>query len=236
MLLLPWAYFFHTPLSRPPPSPIPRYLPPLLMQHVNVSLAAGGGLDLLQAAFIRDVLWVGPAVASPPTAAAASAGLVVAAEGSSPPPLIDIAVAEAATAVTDEDMDAYDDDDAAAAAAVVAAAADAEGRPPTTSEGSPSSVFLDFAGVQGAFSLGGTDSALYLQRLTLTGLLYASEADTNSGFGTYKTALPMWAVQFTRCGTHVGGTVLQVGGYRSPSESGLPCPALPSCTRHHRQG
>ena len=219
MLLLPWAYFFHTPLSRPPPSPIPRYLPPLLMQHVNVSLAAGGGLDLLQAAFIRDVLWVGPAVASPPpaAAAAASAGLVVAAKGSSPPPLIDIAVAEAAAAVTDEDVDAYDDDDAAVAAAVVAAAADADGRPPTTSEGSPSSVFLDFAGVQGAFSLGGTDSALYLQRLTLTGLLYASEADTNSGFGTYKTALPIWAVQFTRCGTHVGGTIHRMSGTTSLS-------------------
>ena len=122
------------------------------MQHVNVSLAAGGGLDLLQAAFIRDVLWVGPAVTSPSTAAASAGPLTAVPKGSSPPPLIAGAEGSAPdSAAADEDVEVADDAAeaaAAAAAATVAAAAAAAGRAPPSSEGSPSSVFLDFAGVQ----------------------------------------------------------------------------------------
>ena len=117
------------------------------MQHVNVSLAAGGGLNLLQAAFIRDVLWVGPSVTSPSTAAASAVQTAV--QGSSPPPLVAGAEGAAPAAAADEDVEAADDAaEAAAAAATVAAAAAAAGRAPPSSEGSPSSVFLDFAGVQ----------------------------------------------------------------------------------------
>ena len=107
------------------------YLPPLLLQFVNISLSI---LPPTQPVFFtRDVLWLGPS--TPPT---------------------------------------------------------------TATEGNPTSVILDLANAQGTLALGGSDSALYLQRLTLITLLVASEADTFSGFSTFPTALPLWAIQFTR--------------------------------------
>ena len=107
------------------------YLPPLLLQFVNISLSI---LPPTQPVFFtRDVLWLGPS--TPPT---------------------------------------------------------------TATEGNPTSVILDLANAQGTLALGGSDSALYLQRLTLINLLVASEADTFSGFSTFPTALPLWAIQFTR--------------------------------------
>ena len=106
------------------------YLPPLLLQYVNVSLSI---LPPTQSVFFtRDVLWLGP---SPPTA---------------------------------------------------------------ITEGNPTSIVLDLAKAQGTLALGGTDSALYMQRLTLINLLVASETDTFSGFRTFPTALPLWFIQFTR--------------------------------------
>ena len=107
------------------------YLPPLLLQFVNVSVSI---LPASQSVFFtRDVLWLGPSVPST-----------------------------------------------------------------TLSEGSPTSVVLDLALAQGAIGLGGSNSALYMQRLTLINLLVASEVDTYSGFQTFPTSLPFWAIQFTR--------------------------------------
>ena len=107
------------------------YLPPQLLQFVNISLSI---LPATHSVFFtRDVLWLGPLVPST-----------------------------------------------------------------TVSEGSPTSVVLDLAMAQGAIALGGSESALYMQRLTLTNLLVASEMDTYSGFQTFPTALPLWAIQFTR--------------------------------------
>ena len=67
-------------------------------------------------------------------------------------------------------------------------------------EGNPTQVVIDLAQTQGAFVLGGFDSALYIQRVTLINPLVASAIDTNSGFGRAKTALPLWAIQFMRWG------------------------------------
>ena len=104
------------------------YLPPLLLQFVNISIST-----LPPVFFTRDVLWLGPSVPST-----------------------------------------------------------------TIAEGSPTSVVLDLAMAQGSISLGGNNSGLYVQRLTLINPLVASEVDTFSGFQTSPTALPLWAIQFTR--------------------------------------
>ena len=133
--LLPTIVAYVTqPTIRPLPATdtnISFYLPPLLLQFVNVSFSL---LPTTQSAFFtRDVLWLGPSVPST-----------------------------------------------------------------TVYEGSPTSVILDLAKAQGTLGLGGIDSALYMQRMTLINLLVASEVDTYSGFRTYPTALPIWAIQFTR--------------------------------------
>ena len=109
------------------------YLPPLLLQFVNVSISILP--SSLSVFFTRDVLWLGPSVPSS-----------------------------------------------------------------TISEGSPTTVVLDLAMAQGTIGLGGSNSALYMQRLTLTNLLVASELDTFSGFRAVPTALPLWAIQFMRWG------------------------------------
>ena len=68
----------------------------------------------------------------------------------------------------------------------------------TVYEGSPTNITMDLAQVQGAFILGGEQSSLYFQRITMINPLVASEMSTNSGYGTFQTAIPIWAIQFMR--------------------------------------
>ena len=76
--------------------------------------------------------------------------------------------------------------------------------PGTVSEGNPTDIILDLGNVQGFIALGGSDSGFYMQRLTLINPLVSSEADTFSGFSNVRTALPLWAIQFTRY-PHING-------------------------------
>ena len=68
----------------------------------------------------------------------------------------------------------------------------------TAYEGSPTNITMDLDQVQGAFILDGEQNTLSFQQITMINPLVASEMSTNSGYGIFQTAIPIWAIQFMR--------------------------------------
>ena len=80
---------------------------------------------------------------------------------------------------------------------------------------------------QGVIALGGADSGFYLQRLTLINPLVSSAEQTGNGFGKTRSALPLWAIAFTRSsGNDVTRLILESVTMVLPVKSFPPLVAL----------